>query len=116
MKLSDILNTISIPLEHDKVKFALIPMSSATIDRWNNIYSAGAREGESSYEYTRRVKSEQCALLAEHLRACVVDGEKKRVTGKWVATELPQPILQSLAEFFVEGKQPEWAAGGDEGK
>lgn len=117
MKLSDILNTVSIPLEHDKVVFALIPMTSAMIDRWNNILLARPTEGEDRAEFNTRVKHEQLSLMAEHLRACVVEGEKKRVTAKWVANELPQPILQSLAEWFVEGTRPSWAGdGGAEGK
>ena len=116
MKLSDILNTISIPLEHDKLKFSLVPMTTGMIERLNNIYGSERQEGETTREFSQRVTREQMSLLAEHFRDCVVEGEKKRVTPKWVTTEIPKVIMQNLVDWFVDGIVPEWAPGGDSGK
>jgi hypothetical protein len=45
------------------------------------------------------------------MKSCVSSGDKKRVTAKWLADAVPQTVLQQLAEFFVEGRRPEWAEG-----
>lgn len=116
--LDDILNAVSIALEIDGVEFRLVPMSSRAIAAWNRVMFEEPKPGEDGkvtietrLEHAERQREKQLALLADHMKACVTAGDKKKVTAKWLADAVPQTVLQQLAEFFVEGKRPAWAEG-----
>lgn len=109
MTLDEILGTIAVPLEHDGLTLRLTPFTNAQIVAWNRLALTESPEGESPLDRADRQREGQLDLLAQHIRACVTDGTKSRVTPKWVAENLPQPVLQDLAVFFVEGKRPAWA-------
>jgi hypothetical protein len=119
--LDEILNAVSIPLEHGGITFRLVPLSSAGIAKWNGILlrkPKAAGDGEEASAalaaHFEKQRLDQMNFLAEHMRACAREGDAKSITGKWVSEAFPQVILQGLAEWFVEGKRPEWA--GVEGK
>ena len=109
MNLDQILNTISIPLEHDGLAFQVRPFTTAQIGTWHEILATPRKDGESDGEWNGRVRDAQVDFLAKHLKACVVDGKATRVTSKWVAESLPNVILGDLADFMVYGKRPTWA-------
>lgn len=116
--LDDILNAVSIPLEIDGVEFRLVPMSSRAIAAWNRVMFEEPKPGEDGkvtlvarLEHAERQRERQLALLADHMKACVTSGDKKKVTAKWLGDAVPRTVLQDLAEFFVEGKRPAWAEG-----
>lgn len=114
--LDDILNSVSIALDIDGLEFRLVPMPSRAIAAWNRIMFSEAtpRDGETititeRLDHNERQREKQLALLADHFRACLTNGSKSKVTPKWLGDAVPQTVLQDLAEYFVEGKRPEWA-------
>ena len=113
MNLDQILNTISIPLEHDELAFNVRPFTTAQIAAWHEILATPRRDSESAGEWNARIRDRQVDFLAKHLKGCIVDGKATRVTPKWVAESLPNVILGDLADFMVHGKRPAWA--GDPG-
>lgn len=112
MKLADILNAYTVPLETDDLTFAIAPFPNARIAQWNRAVNPDLPDDASNAELldiSESVQKAQLKILAEHLRASVVKGDGKTVTPKWVSETLPQPVLNELATFLVGGEKPSWA-------
>lgn len=125
--LEDILNAVSIPLEVGDLKFRLTGMRSARILALNRLAIQGddsdrgdpealldATKADAYLDRLERTTSKQHDLLAEHMKDCLVEGDRKKVTGKWLEATFPQPVIQDLSDWFVRGVRPAWA--GDAGK
>jgi len=114
VKLEDILNAVSIALEHDGITFRLVPMTSAAIIKWNSIMTRPIPKGEDAdlHAHFQKQRDDQIAVLADQMRLCVTDGDPKKINAKWMTDKLPNNILQDLAQWFVESKRPTWASDG----
>jgi hypothetical protein len=112
LTLDEILNSVSIPLEVGDTRFRLVGFSAAKVTAWNRVlYSRGPEEADvdALLEHRESQRARQLELMAEHMRACITEGKKAKVTAEWLSESVPQAILQDLAEWFVEGKRPAWA-------
>ena len=115
MTLDEILNAVTIPLEVDALSFRLVPMSARTIAAWNRVTFAEAKAAgdeltlQERLDHAETQREKQLELMAEHMRGCVVEGKKAKVTAEWLGTTVPQTVIQDLAEYFVEGRRPAWA-------
>ena len=115
--LDDILNAVSIPLEIDGVEFRLVPMSSRAIAAWNRVLFTEPPDEASvaeRLEHAEQQRAKQLQLMADHMRGCVTEGKKSKVTPEWLGDAMPQTVLQEFAVYFVEGRKPSWA--GETGK
>lgn len=107
--LEQILGTVGLPIEHDGVKFRLVPFTSAEVVAWNRA-TFGERDADSTgLEHAEKVQKAQLELIARKMKFCVADGKSTKVTPKWVGENFPQTILQDIAEFLANGTRPAWA-------
>lgn len=107
--IEQILGSIGIDFEHDGVQFRLVPFTNAEVTEWNRVLFGDRPSDVSALEHTENVQKKQLEQITKQMRACVTNGDKKKVTSSWVGKNFPQTILQDLAEFFANGKRPEWA-------
>lgn len=112
MTLNDVLNTYSIQLEHDDVKFKLFPFTTDQIQQWNQAQTLEIGIDEAPVDYADRRNKADLELIAKHMKLCS-DGGKK-VTAAWLSKQFPQPVISDLLQFFTTGNKPAWAAS--EGK
>lgn len=109
MTLDQILGTIALPLEHDGLSFQLVPFNNVRARAWNRATFHEKPDDVSELDHVEAIQGKQLDVLVAHMRDCVVDGDAKRVTAKWVGEKLPMTVVVDLAEFFKGGSRPAWA-------
>lgn len=115
MKLDQILGTISLPLEHDDLSFALVPFSNARTRAFNKAMSMQPDDRSTDVEAVEASHDAQINVVTAHLRDCLTDGKAQRVTPKWVSEQFPHTIIVDLVTYFRTGSKPEWAREAESG-